>query len=555
MKYLLAAALLGAALPAQTLTAKVNDPDSHGTLADGKLSLDEAIRLANDDKFINQLSAAERAQITGAGSLLAVIQIDSMVTPVITLSKLLTPIITVTHSHQDLDIEAVGGHSQAMPIIDGKSFDVVLTVRTNHAHIGHFVIRGGKVGVDYDTTGHYHPGHGAHFHGVEFRLQTQAGMLLRVPGTVPGLQVPVEIENCHFHDLPVGIQIEDAGNSGTLQGIVEHVYMHGCTTGILTNVSSTGFGFSTFEVFRFGIVGATDAIKITRTPTSDSQFFMRLVHGELVASRNALEVQGSTNADTVVHHHELLIRGGPGTTDYAFYTHPATARFDIHGSENEFDGNVLIQANRNTRRIWQQNNRYRNGSFVIDNDGVPPEFEWNLYESTPVTVLAGNQTPLKLKQCELVRSPVAGNSTLGPLTLEGCFLASSPISGSVTNNAPAPGRWLGSSIVYPANPPLGGYVDLTMDLQHGTAGVWLLGLGDPRPKTTNYPFRFYLDLSNVLFLPGVYMHRSTLRVPVPTDTAFKGVEVYAQPVVVPTMGQAWMPPIMMPIGGRIEIGG
>jgi hypothetical protein len=554
MKKLLWATLLASSLPAQGLTAKVNDPDSHGTLADAKLSLDEAIRLANDDTFLNQLSAAERAQITGSGSLLARIVIDPAVVPVITLSAELTPVITVTHSHQDIAIDGLHGPN-GHPVLDGKTFNACMRARTNHAHIDGIVFRGGKVGVDYDTSGHFHPGHPAHIHHCEFAGQSQAGVLVRVPGTRPGEQVPLEIEDTVIRGAPVGLQIDDNGQSGTLQMLIERVRIEDCKTGILASVTSTGFGFSTVETFRFAIVGADDGVRVTRATTSDSQFFIRFVHGEILAAKSALDVQGSTNADTVVHHHELLIRGGPGTTDYALHTHPASARFDLHGSENEIDGNVLIQANRNTRRIWHQNNRYRNGSFTIDNDGVPPEIEWNVFESVPVTVAAGNQTPLKLKQCELVRSPVAGNSTLGGLTLEGCFLASSPISGNVANNAPAPGRWIAAGAAVPSNPPLGGFVDLVLDQHQGTAGVWLLGLGVARPATTNYPFRFYLDLSTMLFLPGAFTNRSTLRLPVPADPAFKDLELYAQPVVVPVLGQTWIPPITLPIGGRIVIGG
>lgn len=542
----LVAALAGPAL-AQTAVATVNDPKSHGTLGDAKLSLEEAIRYANDDLFVNQLSAAERAQITGTGPL-AEARIG---VPTITLERLLTPIVTVSHSH--VHFHMMSAPALALPaVIDGTGFDVVLTIRTNHAELHGLVIQGGKVGVDGDSSLHYHPGEKITLHDVEFMGQTEAGLRLRVPGNPPGQQVPVLLEHVHFMDLPIAIDLIDAGSFGSMALVAEHLEIVNCKVGIQATVTAMG-GISTAEFFRSNILGAENAVVVRRpNAASDGQWFMRFVHGVVTATRNGIDVQGS-NGETVIHHHHLLLRGGAGPTDHALITWPRTARFDVHGSENVVDGNVTILANRSSRRIWQQNTRYTNGTFTLDNEGTAPELQWNVFESVPLVIPATSRTPFTVKACEFVRSPIAGNSTLGALTLDGCYLGSSPLSGSVTNNNQAPGRWLGRSRVVPAHVNLGQPVYLSLDLQPGIAAVWLLGDSMARPQTTNYPFRYYLDLNAMLVLPGVYTLMDTVTLMVPNVASLRGAEFYAQPVTVPTAGQSYVPAFLLPPGGVFQI--
>jgi hypothetical protein len=547
MKLLPALALFVTPLAAQGFTATVNDPASHGTVGDSLLSLDEAIRVMNDTSFLNSLSPAERARFSGSAGLLQRIRVDAAVTPTITMTGELTPVIGIAHSHMDVYLTGING----MPVLDGGSRAITLNLKTNHAHVENFVVKGGAVGIDYDTTGHYHPGHGAHLHELAFHDQTVAGLRVRVPAAPVAAQTPIELEHVHFHGLPIAIDIQDAGTSGTLTLVAEHVHVHGGGIAVNANVSSTGNGFSAAEFFRMSFVGVENAVRVRRTQASDSQFFMRFVHGEMTATRSALDVQGSATADTVLHHHHLDLRAGTAVNDYALLTWPRTARFDVHGSENRFDGNVLIQANRNTRRIWHQNNRYRNGSFGIDNEGVPPEFEWNRYESSPVTILAGNRTPVQFKSCEFVRSPVSGLANIGTATLTNGFLDSSPISGQVVTTTPATAAWIGHATVLPQDPPIGGFVDLTVDLHPGTAAVWLIGLAEPRPATTNYPFRWYLSLTAYAVVPQVVMLRDRIRLPIPNDASLRGAEFFAQPIMGPVQSQSWVPSLTLPIGGRI----
>jgi hypothetical protein len=561
MRPILTILLLAAAVSAQTLTAKINDSKSHGLLGDNYLSLDEAVRLANDDTFRNQLSAAERAQLIGLGSLLGRIEIDAATVPVITYERDLTPIVTVMHSHQDLDVVGIAGPAGA-PVLDAGATAAVFPVRTNHAHVLGLVLKGGKAGLDYDTTGHYHAGSVCELKDSVVTGQTEAAVRVRVPASQPGLQVPMVLDRLVIRGAPIGVDILDSGQFAAVTIVAERLEIVDCGVGINAVLNSRNQGASAAEFFRCNVRGAQSGLRVRRDSLSDSQFFFRLVHGEFVVTGSGLDVQGSNTADTILHHHHLVVRAGPGSADYALVTSPRTARFDIHGTENRMDGNVLIQGNLSSRRLYLHNNRYANGTFTVDWAGVPPEknIHWDTFTSMPVVIATGSRTPVTFEACDFVRSPITGNATLGVATLLECFLASSPIAGNVTNTNPIPAQWIGGSTVSPIDPPLGGFVDFQVDLHPGTAVFWMLNTSRSRPRTTNDPFRFYLagfELNEPapFWLPGIYVLRDRLRIPVPNDPALRGLELYGQPVLVGTMQQPYIPPFSLPIGGRFVIGG
>src|SRR5262249_3214171 len=73
--------------PAPHSVATVNDPLSHGTLGDGRLSLNEAIQLHNRTLQPGQLSIAELNQLSGFGQDISWINIDGTSVPTITVER------------------------------------------------------------------------------------------------------------------------------------------------------------------------------------------------------------------------------------------------------------------------------------------------------------------------------------------------------------------------------------------------------------------------------------------------------------------------------------
>ena len=137
--------------------------------------------------------------------------------------------------------------------------------------------------------------------------------------------------------------------------------------------------------------------------------------------------------------------------------------------------------------------------------------------------------------------------------LTACFLGGSVLSGNVQNLRPQLAPWIGRADVTPIDPPAGTYVDLRVDLQPGTAAVWMLGAVLADPITTAAPLRFYLDLQAAFVLPSLQVLTNRLRLPIPGSPNLIGASIYAQPVQVPTQGQTSVPPVFLPIGGVFQI--
>jgi len=543
-------------LPAQAYVITVNDAKSHGLVGDTKLSLDEAIQIVNLDNsarpaFLATLSAAEKAQIAPNPLSDDLIKVDAATVQLITYEKELTPIVTGIHQHQDMELLGIGE-----PTIDAKTYSSAFPVRTNHAHISGFRIVGGKTAIEADTTLHYHPGDYGVFEDLHIEGQLEAGIRLPITANPPGQSLPFKFAHCHVHGSPIGFHVVANAQYPSLDVEIENCHFENCVVGLCIESSTIG-GILSVQVFRTSMVGSSTCIQVRRTlAASDGQVFVRVLYGEYLASQHGIDIQGSTLGDTVVHAHQAWVRGGPNATDYCYRSYPKTARFDLHASEMTFEGNLSILGSRDTKRVWHQNNRYLNGSFLIDNDGLTgvPELQWNVFESCPFTVGQASKTPFTIQQCEFVRSPMAGNSLVGgSVTLNNCYRGSSAISGAITDSNPAPQRWLGRATVSPAEPMVGTYVDLTLDYQPGMIGGWILGASELRPKTTNYPYRYYFNALNFVGLPGVYQLRDNLRVAIPNMPALVGVEFFAQPVAAPVNPQPWQTTITMPTGGRFVV--
>lgn len=547
MRTSLLALALASTVPAQ-MTALVNDPMSHGTLGDNKLSLDEAIRVMNLALSYGQLSTLEQQQMrNGPTSILDTIEIDFNITPVITIEpgKQLTHIEGDQISHVDTNFYGLNGR----PIIQGGNTPIVFEVNTNHFHLHDIIIIGGQIGITFDSSLHYHFGRRARLLRCLLLNQTQIGYQVNIPQFPPGEILPLDFVDSVFNNMPVAIQVIDRGLSANLDLTGHNVKFQNCDVAIDLDVRGNS-SQCTLLWDRIKITGADNAVRVRRPTQSSSVVDLRFVHSEMHASQSAIDIENSVIGAMNVALHHLDVQAGSGSSDYAFRSYPSSGRLDLTIGESVFNGNVQMQIGNVGAKLDVQNSRFENGSFDIRTTGPSGTFVQNVHQSTPITVASGTTKPVSFKSCEFVRSSIDDQSA-GTATANGCYFGSSTASPNVVNNSPAPAPWIGRASVVPNNPPLGGQVDLSLDLQPNTAAAWLLGLAEASPNIL-LPQPRYMSFLVTLGIPGPFTAQSTLRIVIPNDPSIQGVELYGQPVVFPTAGQPYVP-LSLPRGGRFVI--
>lgn len=546
---ILAASLLGLSVANALggLTANVNDPNSHGLVGDAFLSLDEAIRLANGTLAMAALSAAEQARITGTGTMVETIAIDSMITPMITLSAPLTDVTGMS-----MGMVTITGMSMMMamprPILQGGAQPRILALRTHMAQVMGLQFRGGQVGIDIRTTmGSMTPGNMAMVMDCLLETQTLAGIKVSAAGT--GETTAAMVMNTSFRNMPTGFLVDDQSNQGGV--LTEDDFLD--FDGVANGYDVTGNGRQSVSmnmVFRTRFTNGANFMRMVRGAQSTQQHMLRAVYCHVEATGNCIDVTGTAQGLSMVHHHHSWLQAG--TAGFAFRALPRTALFDLHGSENTITGNVTLGGNLLTQRIWHQNNYYRNCTFTLDNDGSQPSLIWSRFENSSIVVPATARTPGRFRQCELRSTSVTSASPLAPVTLQGCYLSGGAVSGQVVvqNSAPAP--FLGTSSVEPVDPQIGTSVALRADLPFGVGAFWDIAISEPRPNTTMEPYRLYGDPATVIVLPGMVIFQSRIDIPVPNNAVFIGIEFYAQALSVPLLNQSWVPPLHLPAGGLIR---
>jgi hypothetical protein len=543
--------LLAGTIPAQ-ITATVNDPNSHGTLGDNLLSLDEGIQLVNGTLLVTSLSNAERAQLSGIAGAVETIAIHAAITPRITLQRLLTNVIGQHHAHVHANIEGTSNAAGEPPVLDGGTLAIVLPLRTNHAHIDNLVIEGGRVGIEYDSTLHYHPSEIASI--GEVHLEGQSAVALRVlnPGSPSGMQAPLILHEVHIHDAPIGIEVVDASNAGNVDITGEHVHIEHCDVGIHVDISGSGgdhlLGLTGAEI------DAHDAcVEVRRSSAaSTSRWQFRFVHGSYTASGCGFDLQGNAVGTTTVAMHHLAVHGGVHTGSCALLAGPQAAHVNLTATETRFVGPVSFAAGATNASLRLHNNRIESGAVSLAiAGGNSADVQWTNFTAAPITVAAATAVSLAFDTCEFVRSGITDLST-GRTQLTNCFLGDSPLTGNVSNQRAQPNPWIGRATVAPIDPPVGTYTDLTVDLHPGTVVVWALGLLEPSPVTSSAPFRFYLDLNTIIALPGTHQLTSRVRLNIPAVNALRRSTFYLQPVQVATQGQAGVPSLYLPVGSSLQ---
>lgn len=540
MRTLLATALLSAGLFGQTATAHVNDARSHGTLGDTLLSLDEAIQLVNEAITVGQLSTAEQARIMGTGPITA-IALDAMVVPTITLEALLTS-LDGPPAHTSVSLES---HGPTKVVLVATGRDVGLHVRTNHAHVHGLTIRGGRVGVIAETVAHVHTGEELELMDVAFEGQTEVGLRVRSTSDM----TPVMLMNATFTSLATGVVVDDRTTSTGVMLMARHVQFRDVQLGV--DVFCDAYGASTMmQMYHAKMTSSAQFLRCRRTATSTQRIMMMVVASDLETTGDAVDVQGNPVGETLFHHHHLDIRPGQGRR--AAYFWPQDSRFDFHGSENVIHGDIDLSAGRLNRRIWVWNSVFHNGTIAVSNTGTRPSLRWNRFENCTIRAVSTNSTQLAMASSEFYGCTLDSQSAFGNIALENCWLDQTNTVGTVQIANPAPSPWLSSASSSTETPTLGGHVDLTLDMPSGMAGVWHFGLEEPLPLLTEEPWRFYVQPPTLVPMPGVFVYYSTVRLQIPNVRALSRVNLYAQPAVVPFLGQAHVPMFNLPRGVYIS---
>ncbi|MCR9248309.1 MAG: hypothetical protein NXI31_25045 [bacterium] len=546
------AAAMAAVLAASSLTglvaqgqqAMVNDPASHGQVGDARLSLDEAIQLANGTLSQSALSALEQAQITGSGPAVTRIMVNPMMIPTITLSAPLTDI--VGSGNGEVMIMGMPMGAMQKTVIQAGSETHAFAVRDHEVMLMGFRIVGGQVAVDAAMPALAGPMIMARVMQCELDGQTTAGIKLHCTG---GEESMLMVMRSQLTNMPVGIMIDEQTSGGRFMSTFEWVTLDNVDVGCDLMENGSG-NLSMFMMFRSTFQNGVTLAKKRRGSASSQSFMFRFTHMRATCTGDVVDIEGGANGLTMVHHHTSDWIAGAGKK--AFWVRPRTALFDIHGSEMVFDGDVDVAGNPFTQRVWQQNNDYKNGIVRYDVEGALPNLLWNRYTNCTFIVPPTATSPVTVRQSEFVNTNIDGQSAFASVTLDGSYRSGGTLTGNVNENNVAPGIMLGDTTISPLDPQIGSTINLSSDLPPGVGLFWIFALSYSRPTTTIEPVRFYGNPLSAVVLPGMSIYQSTTSVPLPNTPALADVEMYVQGATIPLFGQTWMPEYHLPRGEVVQ---
>jgi hypothetical protein len=528
-------------------TANVNDTQSHGSVGDSKLSLDEAIQLANGSLSITSLSPAEQARISGSG-LVTEIHVDGATTPIITIQApltILTGPVPATGMVTVMGIPAGGN----LPVLDGGSQATILSMGSRELMVSGFRFENGDVAVDAKMTAPASPVTGmAMVANCEFEAQSGAAVQLRGTGTD---KTRLMVRDCSMSNMPLGYRLDDQTSNGQLMSENERITMDGVTLGC--DAFEGGFGQVTmWSLWRSSFVNGETLAKTRRSPTATQLIMLRIVYSDATCYGDVIDMEGTTAGTSMIHHHHGDWVAGAGKK--CLWTYPRSAQFDVHGSEMIFDGDLIIAGGTTSPRFWHQNNHYKNCAITFDVDGALPNLLWNIYDNCSITVPPLARSPVVIRDSHMSNTNIDSQSFLAPVSVSGSHRVGGALTGFVTETAPAPSLFLGTTEVTPRDPQVGANLTLSTDLPSGISLFWDIATSLSRPVTSQEPVRFYGDPATVIILPAIAIFQSTLTIPIPNTASLIGLEFYVQGISV--AGPSMMPhaPVYhLPRGGRINL--
>lgn len=527
-------------------TAIVDDPQSHGTVGDSLLSLDEAIQLANGTLLLANLSTAEQARVATTSASTEII-VDAANTPVITMQAPLTSLTGLAGSTSIVRVTGIPT-AKTLPILNGGTQPSIFSLSTRFAMVYGLRFENGGIAIDAKMAPSGPPAmQMAMVSGCDFEGQTSSAIRLRGTGND---STKMMVRNCSMRNMPVGFRMDDQTVNGTLMSDNEHITMDGVALGCSFFAGGSG-QVSMWSIWRSSFVNGETLAKSTRSPTATQLMMLRIVYTDAICSGDVIDMEGTSAGTSMVHHHHGDWVAGPN--DYCLRTHPRTAQFDVHGSEMSFDGDILMAGGTTSPRFWHQNNEYKNGTITFDIEGALPNLVWNRYENCSIVVPQLARSPVVIKDSQLIGTDIDSQSFLAPANLSGCYRSGSPLSGFVNESDSAPVPFLGSTEVAPREPHVGDPLHLSADLPSGISMVWDIAESYSRPTTSTEPIRLYGDPSMAVLLPIVVIFQSTITVPIPNTPALAGQEFYAQGIALPWLNMPHAPAYQLPRGGRIYI--
>ena len=531
-----------------TGSANVNDPQSHGSVGDSKLSLDEAIQLANGSLSIGSLSPAEQARVSGSGTVTEIL-VDCAITPIITIQA---PLTNLTGPLPATGMVTVTGISAGgnMPVLDGGTQATILLMGSRALVVNGFRFENGGVAIDAKMPAPANPVTGmAMVAHCEFEAQSSAAVQLRGTGTD---KTRLMVRDCSMSNMPLGYRLDDQTSNGQLMSENERITMDGVTLGC--DAFEGGFGQVTmWALWRSSFVNGETLAKSRRSPTATQLIMFRIVHSDATCYGDVIDMEGTTAGTSMIHHHHGDWVAGAGKK--CLWTHPRSAQFDVHGSEMVFDGDLIIAGGTTSPRFWHQNNQYTNCSITFDIDGALPNLLWNNYDNCSITVPPLARSPVVIRDSHMSNTNIDSQSFLAPISVSGCYRVGGALNGFVSESTPAPSLFLGTTEVTPQDPQVGTSLTLSADLPSGIILFWDIATSYSRPVTSQEPVRFYGDPATAVILPAVAIYQSTLTIPIPNAAGLIGLEFYAQGIAVPLpwIAMPHAPTYHLPRGGRLNL--
>ena len=511
--------------------ANINDPRSHGVLGDNLLSLNEVILLNKRALTIAQLSAAEAAQIFGAGPDIAFGDIDASVVPVITLEGDLDPIEDTLHG-------MVVQGSFGRPVIDLNGHGPIVA-DSNFVDFRGVEIRGGDVGIRLTQTSALF---GTVFGDLVF---TDIGSTaIEILLTEDSGATRVEFDGCRFEQVPTAIEVFDTGANRLGQLLFDGLDIRGGQRGLAFHLGAGGAYVVDIERSRAN--GTANAIVFDRPTAADTRTLaLGMLHVTLGGGAVGLDFEGSPNAFDA-----LTLR----MVDFGGQTHglkvgPLGAAASVLLEDSRLAGPIELRAGTNPAGIDAANLRVTSSALSVGTTGGPVRLEDSIL-TTCTTTTAGS-VGLRIDGCRIEQGSLTGSAT-APIQLDGSYVGGAAVGAhvSVSNQLLAP--QLGSADIAPTTVSPGGSVTLAADLPDGLVGVWFVGIAETIPIIGPRPLHLYFFLSAYATLPIAVRNQQQFGLPIPNAPILIGWDWVGQLAVLPDPGVS-APPISLPPGRLFEV--
>lgn len=529
---LLAALLISsvtAPLAAHSL-ASVNDPLSHGTLGDLKLSLVEAILLNMRLITEGDLSESERAQLGGTGTDIAYIDIDFTKVPVLTFERDLPLVLPTLHG-------LVISGSRGRPVINIGATNGFVAV-SDFYDLRNLEIRGGAWGATVLQPNSFY---GSTFENVRFAGQS-AGAVRLVMQQDQGFG-RFQVSNCTFDNVPIGLDIESGSNGRDDLVIVEDCAFLGGQKAMSLRVGALGKLETILE--RNRVVGTSSGFAIERLHAgSDRAVTLTSTHDRISGGGTALKFVGHANGASAVTVRAADFAASQQTLDVG----PAGANTAIVVEDLRLSGKVDLRGGA-TRSVTVNNARMVNSTLTLGSIGGAVSVIDSILDNVVTTT--SDTAPLTIAGSRFIGGSVQGSANAA-VVVRDSHVGTVSVGANVTVTNALAAAQLGTMDVTPLDPQIGTTLTWSTDLPPQLSGVWMLGLTTRRPLIGPPPLHLYFEIYLYVTLSGVVRGRTQVPVAIPADPMLIGADLFLQLAVVPDAGFA-APYVSLPPGRRFVI--